>query len=94
MTVRTDAFRRLHRRGDPLLLPNAWDYGSAAALVSAGHPAIGLAGLGVARVSTGSLLYRVALGAAMAAIGVIERGEHPGPDRATPSYADVQRLLN
>jgi 2-methylisocitrate lyase-like PEP mutase family enzyme len=58
------------------------------------HTVTGLAGLGVARVSTGSLLYRVALGAAMAAIGVIERGERPGLDRATPSYADVQRLLS
>jgi 2-methylisocitrate lyase-like PEP mutase family enzyme len=61
------------------------------------HTVTGLAGLGVARVSTGSLLFRVALGAAVAAAGAIERGEHPGLDRAdpaTPSYADVQRLLS
>jgi 2-methylisocitrate lyase-like PEP mutase family enzyme len=61
------------------------------------HTVAGLAGLGVARVSTGSLLFRVALGAAVAAIGAIERGEYPGLDRADPampSYADVQRLLS
>jgi 2-methylisocitrate lyase-like PEP mutase family enzyme len=56
------------------------------------HTVTGLAGLGVARVSTGSLLFRVALGAAVAAIGAIGRGEfHPDP--GTPSYADVQHLL-
>jgi 2-methylisocitrate lyase-like PEP mutase family enzyme len=61
------------------------------------HTVIGLAGLGVARVSTGSLLFRVALGAAVAAAGAIERGAPAGLDRAgpaTPSYADIQRLLS
>jgi 2-methylisocitrate lyase-like PEP mutase family enzyme len=42
------AFRDLHRPGDPLLLPNAWDFASAAALVDAGFPAIGTTSLGVA----------------------------------------------
>ncbi len=28
-----------HRPGRPLLLPNAWDHASAAALAAAGHPA-------------------------------------------------------
>ncbi|MFC7105436.1 hypothetical protein ACFQQB_36410 [Nonomuraea rubra] len=31
-------FRDLHRAGDPLLLPNAWDYGSAACLAAHGSP--------------------------------------------------------
>ncbi|SEG53543.1 2-Methylisocitrate lyase, PEP mutase family [Nonomuraea solani] len=43
-------FRDLHRPGDPLLLPNAWDYGSAAALAAQGFKAIGTTSLGVAAV--------------------------------------------
>jgi 2-methylisocitrate lyase-like PEP mutase family enzyme len=42
------AFHRLHRGERPLLLPNAWDFASAAALVDAGFPAIGTTSLGVA----------------------------------------------
>ncbi len=57
------------------------------------HTVTGLAGLGVARVSTGSLLFRVALGAAVAAIGAIGSGEFR-PDPTTPGYADVQRLFS
>ncbi|MEV0378829.1 isocitrate lyase/phosphoenolpyruvate mutase family protein [Nonomuraea sp. NPDC050643] len=44
------SFHDLHRPGDPLLLPNAWDYGSAAALAAQGFPAIGTTSLGVAAV--------------------------------------------
>ncbi|GAA3470878.1 isocitrate lyase/PEP mutase family protein [Nonomuraea roseola] len=43
-------FHDLHRPGDPLLLPNAWDYGSASLLASRGYPAIGTTSLGVAAV--------------------------------------------
>ncbi|MCK2221473.1 isocitrate lyase/phosphoenolpyruvate mutase family protein [Actinomadura sp. ATCC 31491] len=43
-------FRDLHRPGRPFLLPNAWDYGSAAALAASGFPAIGTTSLGVAAV--------------------------------------------
>ncbi|MGC4839497.1 isocitrate lyase/PEP mutase family protein [Micromonospora vinacea] len=42
------AFHALHRPGRPLLLPNAWDHASAAALAARGHPAIGTTSLGVA----------------------------------------------
>jgi 2-methylisocitrate lyase-like PEP mutase family enzyme len=35
-----EKFLGLHRRGDPLLMPNAWDLGSAALLVSLGFQAI------------------------------------------------------
>jgi len=48
MIVRAAAFHALHRPGRPLLLPNAWDHASAAALAAAGHPAIGTTSLGVA----------------------------------------------
>lgn len=41
-------FRALHRPGQPLLLPNAWDYATAAVLVAAGFTVIGTTSLGVA----------------------------------------------
>lgn len=44
--TRADEFRALH--DDFLLLPNAWDVASAAALVGAGFPAVGTTSLGVA----------------------------------------------
>ncbi|MFI7445677.1 isocitrate lyase/phosphoenolpyruvate mutase family protein [Nonomuraea indica] len=43
-------FRDLHRPGDPFVLPNAWDYGSAALLAAHGFAAIGTTSLGVAAV--------------------------------------------
>lgn len=42
------AFKAMHHQDDPLLLPNAWDYSSAAALHQAGFTAIGTTSLGVA----------------------------------------------
>ncbi|MEU9338896.1 isocitrate lyase/phosphoenolpyruvate mutase family protein [Streptomyces sp. NPDC048290] len=42
------AFAHLHHRATPLLLPNAWDYASAAALAAQGFDAIGTTSLGVA----------------------------------------------
>ncbi|HEU0241053.1 MAG TPA: isocitrate lyase/phosphoenolpyruvate mutase family protein [Micromonosporaceae bacterium] len=48
MTADFDEFRALHRPGKPLLLPNAWDFASAAAFVDAGFPAVGTTSLGVA----------------------------------------------
>lgn len=44
------SFADLHRKGEPLLLPNAWDYGSAAILAANGFPAVGTTSLGVAAV--------------------------------------------
>lgn len=46
----SEEFRALHRPGDPLLLPNAWDYGSAAVLAGEGFAAIGTTSLGVSAV--------------------------------------------
>jgi 2-methylisocitrate lyase-like PEP mutase family enzyme len=40
-------FAALHRPGSPLLLPNAWDFTSAAALAGQGFPAVGTTSLGV-----------------------------------------------
>jgi 2-methylisocitrate lyase-like PEP mutase family enzyme len=42
------AFRAMHHQDEPLVLPNAWDHASAAALHAAGFHAIGTTSLGVA----------------------------------------------
>ncbi|WP_097248497.1 isocitrate lyase/PEP mutase family protein [Nocardia amikacinitolerans] len=42
------AFHELHHRAVPLVLPNAWDFASAAVLAAEGFPAIGTTSLGVA----------------------------------------------
>ena len=48
-TVSTStAFHALHHTGTPFLLPNAWDFASAAVLAEAGFAAIGTTSLGVA----------------------------------------------
>lgn len=47
-TANQAAFRALHQADQPLLLPNAWDYASAAALAGAGFAAVGTTSLGVA----------------------------------------------
>jgi 2-methylisocitrate lyase-like PEP mutase family enzyme len=52
------------------------------------HRLADLAALGVARVSTGSLLYRTAIGAAVNAATAIRDGDAPSAD--VPSYQDVQ----
>ncbi|MFE3223894.1 isocitrate lyase/phosphoenolpyruvate mutase family protein [Nocardia sp. NPDC059228] len=41
-------FHQLHYQDTPLLLPNVWDFATAAALVADGYPAIGTTSLGVA----------------------------------------------
>jgi 2-methylisocitrate lyase-like PEP mutase family enzyme len=45
---RCDLLRSLHRPGDPLLLPNAWDLATARAVVAAGFPVIATTSGGVA----------------------------------------------
>ena len=40
--------RSLHRPGDPLLLPNAWDVTTAKAVVAAGFPVVATTSVGVA----------------------------------------------
>ncbi|AYF76155.1 isocitrate lyase/phosphoenolpyruvate mutase family protein [Nocardia yunnanensis] len=46
--TKTELFRSLHHGARPLVLPNAWDYGSAALLAEAGFAAVGTTSLGVA----------------------------------------------
>jgi 2-methylisocitrate lyase-like PEP mutase family enzyme len=45
---KAEVFARLHRRGEPLLLANAWDVGSAIAIAGAGAKAIATTSGGVA----------------------------------------------
>jgi len=45
---RCDLLRSLHRAGDPLLLPNAWDVATARAMVAAGFPVVATTSGGVA----------------------------------------------
>ncbi|WP_378739755.1 isocitrate lyase/phosphoenolpyruvate mutase family protein [Nocardia brasiliensis] len=45
---KTKIFHELHHGDRPLVLPNAWDFGSAAVLAAEGFPAIGTTSLGVA----------------------------------------------
>jgi 2-methylisocitrate lyase-like PEP mutase family enzyme len=45
---RCDLLRSLHRPGAPLLLPNAWDVGTARAVVAAGFPVVATTSAGVA----------------------------------------------
>lgn len=60
-------------------------------VLSGRHPLADLARMGVRRISTGSLLFRTALSAAVATAAAIRDGREPdGP--APLGYADVQRL--
>jgi 2-methylisocitrate lyase-like PEP mutase family enzyme len=46
--TRTDLLRALHKPGDPLLLPNVWDAGSATVVAEAGYPALATASASIA----------------------------------------------
>jgi len=48
LQARCELLRSLHRRGDPLLLPNAWDVATAKAVVAAGYPVVATTSWGVA----------------------------------------------
>src|SRR4051794_26103125 len=48
LQARCDLLRSLHRPGDPLLLPNAWDVATARAVATFGYPVIATTSWGVA----------------------------------------------
>jgi 2-methylisocitrate lyase-like PEP mutase family enzyme len=48
LASRCDLLRSLHRPGNPLLLPNAWDVATARAVVAAGFPVVATTSGGVA----------------------------------------------
>ncbi|OLZ67469.1 phosphonomutase [Streptomyces sp. IMTB 2501] len=97
---RLDAYQQAG--ADGVFVPGLTDPGRIAALVRhldvplnilyspAGPTVAQLAGLGVRRVSLGSLLYRRALGAALDAVADIAAGRTP--DGTTPTYAEVRAL--
>lgn len=86
------AFRALHRRGDPFVLCNAWDIGSARMLAAVGAQALGTTSAGHAftlgradggRVSRDeSMAHCAALAAAtpLPVSGDLENGYGPAPD--------------
>jgi 2-methylisocitrate lyase-like PEP mutase family enzyme len=47
-TRKAEEFRRLHRSGDPVVMPNAWDAASARIVEDAGFPAVATTSAGVA----------------------------------------------
>jgi 2-methylisocitrate lyase-like PEP mutase family enzyme len=48
LSAKCELLRSLHRPGDPLLLPNAWDASTARAVVAAGFPVVATTSGGVA----------------------------------------------
>jgi 2-methylisocitrate lyase-like PEP mutase family enzyme len=48
LASRCDLLRSLHRAGDPLVLPNAWDAATARAVAAAGFPAVATTSAGIA----------------------------------------------
>jgi 2-methylisocitrate lyase-like PEP mutase family enzyme len=68
--ARAQALRALHRPGDPVVLPNAWDAASARAL-AAGAPALATTSVGVAEALGHRDGGELAAGVAFAALGRI-----------------------
>ncbi|WP_344243025.1 isocitrate lyase/phosphoenolpyruvate mutase family protein [Actinocorallia libanotica] len=66
-------FKALHHAAEPLLLPNAWDYASAAALEAAGFAAVGTTSLGVAVAAGKPDAQAAALEETIALAGVLAR---------------------
>lgn len=56
---RRPTFSELHRRPLPLIVPTAWDVGSALTLVEAGFPVIGTTSFGTAAAAGGPLQPRI-----------------------------------
>lgn len=99
----SEEFRALHRPGEPLLLPNAWDYGSAAVLARQGFAALGTTSLGVAAAhgkpdaAGGTRAETVALAAALRGLGVmvsvdVEGGFSDDPAEVADLVAELAEL--
>ncbi|SCL66506.1 carboxyvinyl-carboxyphosphonate phosphorylmutase [Micromonospora citrea] len=99
LATRAEALRELHRPGDPLVLPNAWDAGSARRVAAAGFPAVATSSSAVAE-SLGhadgeatppgemfAAVARVARAVAVPVTADLERGYGLGPAEL------VERLL-
>ncbi len=100
-TSKGETFARLHRKGEPLLLANAWDAASAAVIAAAGAKAIATTSSGVAwanGVPDGGRLGPAGLAAALprivAAVDLpvsadIEDGYGPGPQHVAETVRVV-----
>jgi 2-methylisocitrate lyase-like PEP mutase family enzyme len=97
------SFRELHHGDAPLLLPNAWDVGSALAFAAAGYPAVGTTSFGVsasAGMPDGGGSSRAATTALAALIGRlpvhvttdIEDGYSDDPDEVAEFVAELAGL--
>jgi 2-methylisocitrate lyase-like PEP mutase family enzyme len=98
-----ETFARLHRRGDPLLLPNAWDVGSAVMIADAGAKAVATTSAGVAwslgvpdGADLGAERAAAVVGRIAAAVPVpvsadIEAGYGPTPDDVAATVGAVIR---
>jgi 2-methylisocitrate lyase-like PEP mutase family enzyme len=84
---RCDLLRSLHRPGDPLLLPNAWDVATARAVVAAGFPVVATTSGGVAATLGYEDHEGAPAGEMLAAAARIARGvEVPVPVDAEAGY--------
>src|SRR6058998_2094748 len=96
-----EAFRRLHREGGILVLPNAWDVITARVIESAGFAAIATSSAGVAwalgyadgeRISRGEMLAvvrRIASSASVPVTADMEAGYGPTPEAAAETARGV-----
>jgi 2-methylisocitrate lyase-like PEP mutase family enzyme len=87
-----EGFSRRHRSGDVIVLPNAWDPGSAALMVAAGFPVIATTSAGIAyacgcgdgeRLGRAGMLERVAAIVTRSSVPVtadLEAGYGPAPE--------------
>ncbi len=98
-----DAFRALHRPGEPLLLPNPWDVGSARVLAALGYRALATTSSGFAAslgLLDGSVTREDALGHAATIVGAtdlpvsadLENGFGDKPDAVAGTVAEAIRI--
>jgi 2-methylisocitrate lyase-like PEP mutase family enzyme len=100
---RAETFARLHRPGQPLLLPNAWDVASAVTIAAAGAAAVATtsggvawslgvpdaADLGAARAA--AVIERIAAAVTVPVSADIEAGYGPGTDAVLATVTAVVR---
>ncbi len=84
--ARAEAFRRLHVAGDPMIIFNAWDAGSAQAIAAAGARAIGTGSWSVAAAHGFADGEKMPLELAIANLARISHG--PRPYRAAMKFVE------
>jgi 2-methylisocitrate lyase-like PEP mutase family enzyme len=100
---RAQTFAALHRPGDPLLLPNAWDVASAVLIAAAGAQAIATTSGGVAwslgvpdaadlgADRAAAVIERITAAVALPVTADIEAGYGPGTDAVMATVTAVTR---